>query len=100
MNTSFDHKFREKTIISTTKTNVYLSSMSSTAEALALSPAAAKRISINSSNLSLSARNSQILNANQLIAAVQNNAQKLGKKKFLLTVTYSEVLITCFKMCR
>lgn len=81
MNTSLD-KFRDKTSIcsttTTTKTNIHLGSISNTAEALALSPAAAKRMS-NSSTMS--SRNSQILNANQLFSVVQSNAQKIGTKK-------------------
>lgn len=95
MHTSFD-KFREKSNLSAitglSKTGLNLVSISSTAEALALSPAAAKRMSSCSSSNSSSnqvvgiggsssARNStQILNANQILTAVQNNAQKIGKR--------------------
>ena len=79
MNTSFD-KFRDKSsICAGPKTSLNLgSSISSTAEALALSPAAAKRMS--SSSAHSGGRNSQILNANQILMAVQNNAHKLGQR--------------------
>lgn len=80
MNTSFD-KFRDKSsICAGPKTSLNLgSSISSTAEALALSPAAAKRMSSSSAH-SGGGRNSQILNANQILTAVQNNAHKLGQR--------------------
>lgn len=85
MNASFD-KLREKTNASIAKANqANLGSISSTAEALALSPAA-KRMSNSSTNSggggrqSVGGRNSQTLNANQILTAVQSNAQKFGKR--------------------
>ena len=78
MNTSFD-KYRDNKSNVSAKTSLHLGgSISSTAEALALSPAAAKRMS--SSSAHSGGRNSQILNTNQILTAVQNNAQKLGQR--------------------
>lgn len=90
MNSSFE-KLREKANASNAATNKSNlgsvgagSALSSTAEALALSPAA-KRLSSSScmsaggGRLS-SGRSSQMINANQIFTAVQSNAQKFGKR--------------------
>ena len=101
MNTSFD-KFRDKTTsicsTTTTKTNIHLGSISNTAEALALSPAAAKRMS-NPSNMS-SRNNSQTLNANQLFSVVQSNAQKIGTYKHSILFSVLECNINREKMIK
>lgn len=79
--------------INATKATLYIGSISSTAEALALSPASKRLNGKTDIN-----RNLQLLNASHLISTVQNNAQKIGIYKMMILLASSLINLILYNI--